>query len=157
LEIILVDKLQHEKWMREALKEAELALKEDEVPIGAVVVKNGSIIGRGHNRKEALKDPTAHAEIIAITAAANSLGDWRLEGAILYSTIEPCLMCAGAILQSRLDCVVYGAKDEKFGAFGGLIDVRNKDWNWNFEVVSNVLNNESKALLKNFFNKRRDG
>jgi len=143
--------------MREALKEAKLALNEDEVPIGAVVVKNGSIIGRGHNRKEALKDPTAHAEIIAITAAANSLGDWRLEGATLYSTIEPCLMCAGAILQSRLDCVVYGAKDKKYGAFGGLIDVRNKDWNWNFKVVSNVLNNESKALLKNFFNKRRDG
>ena len=154
---IVVDNLEHEKWMREALKEAEFAFKEDEVPVGCVVVKDGAIIGRGHNRKEGLKDPTAHAEIIAISAAAHSLCNWRLEGAVLYSTIEPCLMCAGAIIQSRLNAVVYGAKDKKFGAFGSVTDVRGKGWNWNFKVVPNVLSNESKELLKSFFKKRRDG
>ena len=148
---------EHEKWMMEALKEAKLALKCDEVPVGSVVVKDGSIIGRGHNMKEGLKDPTAHAEIIAITAAANSLGDWRLEGAVLYSTVEPCLMCAGAVIQARLDVVVYGVGDEKFGAFGGVIDVQGKGWNWNFTVVPDVLSNESKELLKSFFKGRRDG
>ncbi|MEO0292917.1 MAG: tRNA adenosine(34) deaminase TadA [candidate division WOR-3 bacterium] len=146
-----------EKWMREALKEAEKSFREEEVPVGAVVVRNGSIIGRGYNRKEALKDPTAHAEIIAITAAANSLGDWRLEGCELYSTLEPCLMCAGAIIQARISRVVYGAKDEKFGSLGSVIDVRNKRWNWNFEVVSGVLQEEAANLLKEFFKNRRDG
>jgi len=143
--------------MREALKEAELAFEEEEVPIGSVVVKNGSVIGRGHNRKERLGDPTAHAEIIAITAASHSIGNWRLEGAVLYSTVEPCLMCAGAILQARLSGVVYGANDEKFGSLGSVIDIRDKGWNWNFTVVSGVLDKESKELLKKFFAKRRDG
>jgi len=149
--------LEDEKWMREALLEAELANEEKEVPVGAVVVQAGKIIGRGHNRVETLKDPTAHAEIIAITAAANSLGDWRLEGAVLYSTVEPCLMCAGAIIQARLDGIVYGARDEKFGSFGSVIDVQKKGWNWNFTVVPDVLSNESKELLKSFFKGRRDG
>ncbi len=143
--------------MREALKEAELAFDEDEVPVGCVVVKDGSIIGRGHNRKEGLKDPTAHAEIIAITAASNSLGDWRLDGAVLYCTVEPCLMCAGAIIQSRLDEVVFGARDEKFGSLGSVIDVRGKGWNSDFKVVSGVLGSESVDLLKKFFRQRRDG
>jgi len=146
-----------EKWMREALREAENSFRNEEVPVGAVVVKDGVIIGRGCNRKESLKDPTAHAEIIAITAAANSVGDWRLEGSILYSTLEPCLMCAGAIIQARISKVVYGAKDEKFGVFGSVIDIRNKGWNWKFEVVSGVLKEDSANLLKKFFKERRDG
>ncbi|MEJ2568752.1 MAG: nucleoside deaminase, partial [candidate division WOR-3 bacterium] len=108
-------KTDDEKWMREALKEAVKSFENEEVPVGAVVVRDDTIIGRGCNRKEALNDPTAHAEIIAITAAANSIGDWRLDGCILYSTLEPCLMCAGAVIQSRISRVVYGASDEKFG------------------------------------------
>jgi len=143
--------------MREALKEAENSFSNEEVPVGAVVVKEGAIIGRGSNRKEALNDPTAHAEIIAITAAANSMGDWRLEGCILYSTLEPCLMCAGAIIQARVSRVVYGAKDEKFGVFGSVIDIRDEKWNWKFKVISGVLKEESAALLKEFFKERRDG
>jgi tRNA(adenine34) deaminase len=150
-------KTDDDKWMREALREAEESFRNDEVPVGAVVVKDGIIIGRGYNRKEALKDPTAHAEIIAITAAANSIGDWRLEGGTLYCTLEPCLMCAGAVIQARISRVVYGAGDEKFGAFGSVIDVRNKKWNWKFEVISGVLKEDSVNLLKKFFKKRRDG
>lgn len=154
---IYMNKAEDEKWMREALKEAENSFSNDEVPVGAVIVKDGVVIGRGSNRKEALKDPTAHAEIIAITAAANTVGDWRLEGSVLYSTLEPCLMCAGAVIQSRISRVVYGTRDEKFGAFGSVIDVRNKDWNWKFEVESGVLKKESANLLKKFFKDRRDG
>ena len=156
-EKIYMDKAEDEKWMREALKEAENSFSREEVPVGAIVVKDGKIIGRGYNRKEALNDPTAHAEIIAITAAANSIGDWRLEGSILYSTLEPCLMCAGAIIQARISKIVYGAKDEKFGAFGSVIDIRNKKWNWKFEVTSGILKEESVSLLKKFFKERRDG
>jgi len=152
-----MNKAEDEKWMREALKEAENSFSNEEVPVGAVVVKEGAIIGRGSNRKEALNDPTAHAEIIAITAAANSIGDWRLEGCILYSTLEPCLMCAGAIIQARVSRVVYGAKDEKFGVFGSVIDIRDEKWNWKFKVISGVLKEESAALLKEFFKERRDG
>jgi tRNA(adenine34) deaminase len=146
-----------EKWMREALREAGKSFRNEEVPVGAVVVKGGVVIGRGCNRKEALKDPTAHAEIIAITAAANSIGGWRLEGATLYCTLEPCLMCAGAVIQARISKVVYGANDEKFGAFGSVIDVRDKRWNWKFEVISGVLKEDSANLLKKFFKVRRDG
>lgn len=152
-----MNKAEDEKWMREALKEAESSFSNEEVPVGAIVVKDNKIIGRGWNRKEALKDPTAHAEVIAITAAANSVGDWRLEGCILYSTLEPCLMCAGAIIQARVSKLVFGAKDSKFGVFGSVIDIRDKKWNWKFEVVSGVLKEESAALLKKFFKERRDG
>ena len=150
-------KTDDEKWMREALKEAEKSFENEEVPVGAVVVRDDIIIGRGCNRKEALNDPTAHAEIIAITAAANSIGDWRLDDCALYSTLEPCLMCAGAVIQSRICRVVYGARDEKFGVLGSVIDVRNNEWNWKFEVVSGVLKEESASLLKKFFKERRDG
>jgi len=152
-----MNKAEDAKWMQEALKEAKNSFSNEEVPVGAVVVKEGAIIGRGSNRKEALNDPTAHAEIIAITAAANSIGDWRLEGCILYSTLEPCLMCAGAIIQARVSRVVYGAKDEKFGVFGSVIDIRDEKWNWKFKVISGVLKEESAALLKEFFKERRDG
>jgi tRNA(adenine34) deaminase len=152
-----MNKAEDERWMREALKVAESSFSNEEVPVGAVVVKKGVIIGRGANRKEALRDPTAHAEILAITAAANSVGDWRLDGSTLYSTLEPCLMCAGAVIQARISRVVYGARDEKFGAFGSVIDVRDKRWNWKFETTSGVLEEESSILLKKFFKERRDG
>ena len=145
-------------WMRVALQEAEEAFNEEEVPVGAIVVKDGMIIGRGHNRIEALNDPTAHAEIIAISSAANRLNNWRLEGATLYTTLEPCLMCAGAILLARLKMVVYGARDEKFGAFGSIMDIRDYKWNHRVEVVSGVLEDEASGILKEFFKKkRRDG
>jgi tRNA(adenine34) deaminase len=152
-----MNKAEDERWMREALKEAENSFSNEEVPVGAVVVRDGVIIGRGANRKEALRDPTAHAEILAITAAANSIGDWRLDGSTLYSTLEPCLMCAGAVIQARISRVVYGARDEKFGAFGSVVDVRDKRWNWKFGTTSGVLKEQSVNLLQKFFKERRDG
>ena len=100
----------HDRFLRQALKEAERAFEAGEVPVGAVVVHEGKVIGRGHNRREALADPTAHAELLAITAAANSLGDWRLEGCTLYVTKEPCPMCAGAVVNSRLERLVFTYK-----------------------------------------------
>lgn len=143
--------------MKEALKEARKALEEGEVPIGAVVVKDEKIIGRGHNRKENLNDPTAHAEIIAITAASNSTGDWRLKGAVLYTTIEPCLMCTGAVIQARIEKVIFGARDEKFGSLGSVMNVKNGDWNWDFEIIEGIMAEESGKILKTFFEERRDG
>ena len=103
----------HDRWMRLALEEARAAAAEDEVPVGAVVVAGGRIVGSGHNQREQLNDPTAHAEMIALTQAAATLGSWRLEGCLLYVTLEPCPMCAGAILQARVPMVVWGAADPK--------------------------------------------
>ena len=105
----------HAEYMEMALKQATKAFESDEIPIGAVVVENGTIIGRGFNQRETLKDPTAHAEMIAITAAANTIGDWRLNDSVLYVTKEPCPMCAGAIVNSRLKMVVFGCYDEQEG------------------------------------------
>ena len=110
----------HSQYMEMALREAVKALKVDEVPIGAVVLQNNSVIGRGYNQRETLKDPTAHAEMIAITAAANTKGDWRLDDYVLYVTKEPCPMCAGAIVNSRLKMVVFGCYDEQEGCCGSL-------------------------------------
>ena len=106
--------------MAHALREAELAFEEDEVPVGAVVVVGDRIVGRGHNQRERLNDPTAHAEMIALTAAADAVGSWRLEGAVMYVTLEPCPMCAGALQQARIARVVFGAADMKAGACGSL-------------------------------------
>ncbi len=148
--------LEDEKWMRHALAEAQLALKKDEVPVGAVVVYEDKIIGRGHNQVESLNDPTAHAEIIAIGAACNYLKSWRLSGATLYVTIEPCAMCAGAIVLSRMDRLVYGAKDSKAGACGSLYNiVRDTRLNHQVEMVPSVLEGECGQLLKSFFEKVR--
>ena len=108
-------------WMRAAYEEALLAREEGEVPVGAVVVLDNRIIGRGHNRTEALQDPTAHAEMLAVTAAANTLGSWRVEGASLYVTLEPCLMCSGAIFLARIERLVYATPDPKRGAVGSVI------------------------------------
>lgn len=138
--------------MRMALDEAHLAQSRGEVPIGAVVVKEGRVIGRGHNQKETLKDPTAHAEILALQEAARTLGGWRLSGATLYSTLEPCPMCAGALVQARIDRLVYAAPDPKAGAAGSLLDlVRDERLNHQVIVESGVLREEAEALLEEFF------
>ncbi len=143
--------------MQKALGEAQQAFEQNEVPIGAVVVFENRIIGRGYNRTEALKDATAHAEIIAITSATDKFGDWRLENCILYSTIEPCAMCAGAAVLSRIKTIVYGAKDSKFGACGSIFEIpTEKRLNHRIEIVSSVMEKESVELMQQFFRQLRD-
>ncbi len=146
------------RWMQAAYEEALQAAEENEVPVGAVVVSGGRVLGRGHNRNEVLQDPTAHAEILAITAAANTLGTWRLEGASIYVTLEPCLMCAGAIFLARLNRVVFAAPDPKRGALGSVIDVSVQEaLNHHTEVVPGPMAGECGLLLKSFFERlRRD-
>ena len=145
-----------EFYMREALKEAQKAYEEDEVPVGAVVVHGGKIIARGHNQIERLKDPTAHAEMLALTSATNYLGTKWLNGAILYVTIEPCCMCAGALVLSRLECLVFGADDPKTGACGSVINIVNhKKLNHRIKVIKGLLKEESGSLLKSFFKNKR--
>jgi tRNA(adenine34) deaminase len=146
-----------EQWMSLALREAEAAYEEDEVPVGAVVVHEGRIIGRGHNLRETLSDPTAHAEILALTAAAEALGSWRLEGATLYVTLEPCPMCAGALVNARVDRLVFGAFDPKAGACGSLFDiVRDPRLNHRLSVAGGVLAEEGGALLTTYFREKRE-
>lgn len=149
--------MNHEYFMNLAMRQAELAFDCGEVPVGAVIVRDGRVIGRGYNKIESLGDATAHAEIIALTAASESVGDWRLDGCALYVTLEPCLMCLGAILQSRISEVIYGAADPRLGA----IDTHNyKDIAMgsyhNFpNVISGIMQNESSIMLKDFFRKLR--
>jgi tRNA(adenine34) deaminase len=145
--------------MRAALDEARLALGSDDVPIGAVVLDpSGSVIARGHNEREREGDPTAHAELVAVRRAARTVGGWRLSGCTLVVTLEPCTMCAGAIVLSRLDRLVFGAFDPKAGAAGSLWDVvRDRRLNHRPEVVSGVLEQECSALLDDFFAHRRLG
>ncbi len=146
----------HEKFMRAALDEAHVAEEHDEVPVGAVVVREGRIIGRGHNQKESLRDPTAHAEMLAITAACEAVGDWRLTDCTLYVTLEPCPMCAGAIVLARLKRVVFGAVDPKFGACGTLFSIVNDSrTNHQVEVLSDVEGAECSRVLTTFFQKQR--
>ncbi len=146
----------HDEWMIEAIREAKKAEQAGEVPIGAVVVFEDRIVGRGYNRVEGLQDPTAHAEMIAITAASNCLRSWRLQGATIYSTLEPCPMCAGAILLSRVGRVVIGAGDPRYGACGSALDVLNNDnLDHRVEVVSGVLRQECRGLLESFFERMR--
>jgi tRNA(adenine34) deaminase len=145
-----------EQWMRQALAQATEAMKLGEVPVGAVAVFNGEIIGAGYNRKESDQDPTAHAEIIALRQAAEHLNSWRLIGVTLYCTLEPCPMCAGAMIQARLARLVYGAKDTRFGADGTIIDVLGQPaFNHRVEVVSGVLAAEAGDLLEQFFRQLR--
>jgi len=148
-----------ETFMRLALEEALLAGSEGEVPIGAVVVCDGAVVARAHNRRENDRDPTAHAELIAIREAASKLGRWRLSDCTVYVTLEPCPMCAGAMHQARIARLVYGAPDPKAGAVGTLFDLSDDErLNHRFEVRSGVLAEESAALLKEFFGRlRRDG
>ncbi len=146
----------HDHFLRQALKEAERAFEAGEVPVGAVVVREGKVIGRGHNQREVLRDPTAHAELLAITAAANSLGDWRLEGCTLYVTKEPCPMCAGAIVNSRLERLVFGAWDERAGCCGSLYQLcRDPRFSHQVEVTGGVMEQECRALLREFFRQGR--
>ncbi|OGC43783.1 tRNA-specific adenosine deaminase [candidate division WOR-3 bacterium RBG_13_43_14] len=143
-------------FMNEALKEAQQAFEEDEVPIGAVAVYKNQIVGRGHNQIERLQDPTAHAEIIAITAAANALSSWRLEEVIVYTTVEPCIMCAGALVHARVKKVIFGARDEKFGGCGSIFNiVQEKKLNHQIEIVEGVMAAEAASLMKSFFEKKR--
>ncbi len=146
----------HTKWMRLALREAEQAFDIKEVPVGAVIMKGGHLIGRGHNQMELLTDPTAHAEIIAITAAASFLEDWRLEECTLYVTKEPCAMCAGAIINSRLKKVVFGCYDEKEGCCGSLYQIcSDPRFSHKTAVKGGILENDCSSLLVNFFKSRR--
>lgn len=142
----------HERWMERALREADQALQRKEVPIGAVVVAGGRVIGRGYNQIESLQDPTAHAEMIAITAAATHLGSRRLEGCTLYVTLEPCAMCAGAIVLARIPTLVFGAPDPKAGACGTLYNiVQDARLNHRVELTGGVLEEQCARLLKDFF------
>jgi tRNA(adenine34) deaminase len=144
------------RWMALALAEAEQAAVEDEVPIGAVVVRNGQILGSAHNQREQLRDPTAHAEMIAITQAAAALDSWRLEGCTLYVTLEPCPMCAGAIVQSRVKRVVYGADDPKAGAVSSLYQLlQDARLNHRADVVAGVMAEGCGQILSRFFQQKR--
>jgi len=146
-----------EHFMGLAIEEARLALDHDDVPVGAVVVSEGVVIGAGHNEREHLQDPTAHAEIVALRAAAAALGSWRVLESTLYVTLEPCAMCAGAIVLARVPRVVYGTTDPKAGAAGSVLDVLAEPrFNHRPEVAGGVLQAECAALLLEFFAARRD-
>ncbi|MEX0646553.1 MAG: tRNA adenosine(34) deaminase TadA [Balneolaceae bacterium] len=146
----------HNKFMKEALKLAEQAFLQDEVPVGAVVVHKNRIAGRGFNQVEMLNDPTAHAEILAISSACSTLNQKYLHDCTLYVTLEPCMMCAGAIVWSKLDRVVFGAMDEKAGGCGSVFNISsNKKLNHQAEVIQGVMETDSASLLKRFFQQKR--
>ena len=144
-----------EHFMREALKEAERARRRDEVPVGAVVVREGRVIARAHNLREHKKDPSAHAEFIAMTKAARRLKGWRLVGCTLYVTLEPCPMCAGLIINSRIPRVVFGAYDKKAGALGSVYDLNEGRLNHRCELTGGVLEEECSDILKYYFREKR--
>jgi tRNA(adenine34) deaminase len=150
--------LNHEHFMRLALREAERAAMENEVPVGAVIIDGGNrVIASAHNQRELLRDPTAHAEMIAITQAAESLGSWRLENCILYVTLEPCPMCAGAIVQARIPVTVYGTADPKAGAVDSLFSLLNDPrLNHRCEVISGILAESCGNILSEFFRQQRN-
>ncbi len=155
----MIKSMEHIKYMKLALKEAQKANDIDEVPIGAVIIKDGKVISRAHNLREKNQSATAHAEVLAINKACHKLNSWRLDGCILYVTLEPCTMCIGASILSRVDGIVFGAKDPKGGSLGSLYDVSLiKGFNHYPWVVSGVCEDESSAILKDFFkNKRKIG
>ncbi|MCB0832845.1 MAG: tRNA adenosine(34) deaminase TadA [Bacteroidetes bacterium] len=148
--------MDHEYWMKMAYREAERAYEQNEIPVGAIVVFENRIIGRGYNQVEMLTDPTAHAEMIAITAAVSTLGSKWLNGATLYVTLEPCSMCAGAMVLARFDALVFGAPDPKTGACGSIANiVQNDRLNHRLEVVGGVYQDYCSAILRDFFLKLR--
>ncbi|GAB6992628.1 tRNA adenosine(34) deaminase TadA [Paenibacillus pini] len=152
----IVDNSNHEFWMREAMAQARLAEELGEVPIGAVIVRGGEIVGRGYNLRETTSDATAHAEIVAIREASRHLKSWRLLDCSLYVTLEPCPMCAGAIVQSRIPQVVYGTGDPKAGCAGTLMNLLQEPrFNHRTEVVDNILQQECAGMLTTFFRKLR--
>lgn len=143
------------RFMREAIAEAELARREDEVPVGAVAVRDGVIIARAHNTREGTRCATHHAEILAIEAACRALGGWRLPGVTLYVTMEPCVMCAGAVVNARIGRIVYGTADKRFGALGSVTDIHALPLNHTFEVTGGVLGDETRELLTSYFRNKR--
>ena len=146
----------HDRWMRLALDEARVAASEDEVPVGAIVVASGRVVASAHNQREQLADPTAHAEMIAITQAAAALNSWRLQGCTLYVTLEPCPMCAGAILQARVPVVVWGAADPKAGAVETLYRLfDDQRLNHRVEHTGHVMADECGRILSDFFRSKR--
>lgn len=143
-------------YMKESLKEARKALRKDEIPVGAVIVKDGAILSRGHNQKEHKSDPTLHAELIAIRKASRKLGTWRLNGCDMYVTLEPCAMCAGALIQARIRRLCFGAPDPKAGAAGSVIDLLAEErFNHKVEVLKGVLEEECSSILRDFFRELR--
>lgn len=147
---------EHTLWMQKAIEEAQKAEELAEVPIGAIIVRDGEIVGRGYNLRETTHDPTAHAEMIAIKQASEALGAWRLLNCTLYVTLEPCPMCAGAIVQSRIPLVVYGTRDPKAGCAGTLMNLLQEErFNHRTEVIEGVLQEECSSMLTNFFRKLR--
>ncbi len=146
----------HERWMREAIREAEAAATKGEVPVGAVVVRDNVLLGRGHNQVESLHDPTAHAEILALGAAASNQKDWRLEAAFLYVTLEPCTMCCGALLLSRVSGLVYGASDPRAGSVISTARLlEGHPYRHRVEVIGGVMAGICGAFLSEFFRGRR--
>lgn len=143
-------------YMKMALGQAQAAMEADEVPVGAVIVLGDRILGRAHNQREQLLDPTAHAEMIVLTQAAEGLQNWRLTGTTLYVTLEPCAMCAGALVLARVDRLVFGARDPKAGACGSLFDiVRDPRLNHRLHVEGGLLEDECGGILRDFFSRRR--
>src|SRR5947208_9211797 len=156
LHVSVVAPLPDEFFMREALRQAQKAYATDEIPIGAVVMREGKIIARAHNQVELLKDATAHAEMLALTAAEEAVGDWRLTDCDLYVTKEPCAMCAGAVVHTRIRRVIFGCADPSAGAAGSLINLlQTPTFNHHCEIASGVLENECAAILRDFFRERR--
>jgi tRNA(adenine34) deaminase len=151
-----VIELTDQYFMREALRQAQRAYAADEVPVGAVVVREGKIIARAHNQVELLKDATAHAEMLALTQAEEAVGDWRLSQCDLYVTKEPCAMCAGALVHTRVRRVIFGCTDSSAGAAGSMINLlRMPAFNHQCEITSGVLQKDCAAILQDFFRKRR--
>ena len=141
-----------EKFMKEALKEAKKAYEKDEVPVGAIIVKDGKIISRAYNLKESKKDTTCHAEILAIKKASKKLESWRLEGCTMYVTLEPCPMCSGALIQSRIDKVVIGTMDYKTGACGSVLNLSNDyKFNHKLDIEAGIMKEECEKILQDFF------
>ena len=147
--------LQAKHWMRRALNQAKAAERIDEVPVGAVVVRNGTVIGRGYNRRESRQDVTMHAEMIALRQACRRLNSWRLDDCDLYVTLEPCVMCAGAIVQARIRTLVFGAKDPKAGACGSVVNVPDLPLHHVVQITEGVLADECAMILRCFFQRRR--
>lgn len=148
--------LTHRIWMDDALVEAQAAEAHGDVPVGALVVHRGEVIARAHNERELRQDPTAHAEMLALRAAARALGSWRVEDCVLYVTLEPCAMCAGALVLARLPLLVFGAPDPKAGAVGSLMDIARDDrLNHRVEVVAGIREQQCGDLLRRFFHRRR--
>ena len=145
----------HRDFMQRAMELAQIARDYGEVPVGAVVVKDNKIIGEGYNRRETDGSATAHAEIMAIVAACKTLGHWRLENCTLYVTLEPCAMCAGAIINSRIKLVVFSCEDYKAGAFGGMCNLNNLPFNHHPEIIIGVMEEEARNILQDFFKELR--